>query len=257
MNQDDTQRLLRHAMTYYIFREPREGIVAHTPASNVLAENPILRQWIGQATEDMWPAATRVVDAIAKWPGSEEPSQAGYNLANNTGDPMYIDINKNPIRAKRFADAMSLFYSRPGLEISHIVNNYDWVNTGNGTGGKTTVIVDVGGSHGTVSIELAKKFSSVECIVQDLPEVLLSAETPPELAGRVRFMAHDFFTKQPVKGADVYYFRWIFHNWSNKYAIRILQALIPALKHGARVIISEACIPDHGAISLYQERTVR
>lgn len=55
-------------------------------------------------------------------------------------------------------------------------------------------------------------------------------------------MAHDFFTPQPIK-ADMYFFRWIFHNWSDAYCVRILQALIPGLKPGAKVIVSEAVMP--------------
>ena len=54
------QRILRYAMTYRIFREPRKGIVAHTAASMYLATNPGMREWIGVATEEMWPAASKV-----------------------------------------------------------------------------------------------------------------------------------------------------------------------------------------------------
>jgi hypothetical protein len=37
------------------------------------------------------------------------------------------------------------------------------------------------------------------------------AGIPEELRSRVSFMPYDFFTPQPVCGADVYFFRWIFH----------------------------------------------
>lgn len=54
---------------------------------------------------------------------------------------------------------------------------------------------------------------------------------------------YDFFTEQPVHGADVYFFRSIFHNWSNKYCVRILQNLIPALKPGSKIVLDETVIP--------------
>src|SRR3982074_2200144 len=41
---------------------------------------------------------------------------------------------------------------------------------------------------------------------------------------------------QSVRGADVY-FRFIRHNWSDKYAMMILSNLIPAMKDGERVVI--------------------
>lgn len=54
------RRILRHAMTFRIFCEPHKGVVAHTAASKVLAENTLMREWIGMVSEEMWPAASRV-----------------------------------------------------------------------------------------------------------------------------------------------------------------------------------------------------
>lgn len=52
--------MLRHAMTRHIFQESREGMVKHTAASKLLASNPLMGQWVGMVTEEMWPAAARV-----------------------------------------------------------------------------------------------------------------------------------------------------------------------------------------------------
>ncbi|TGO70130.1 hypothetical protein BOTNAR_0003g00230 [Botryotinia narcissicola] len=71
------------------------------------------------------------------------------------------------------------------------------------------------------------------------------------------FMAHDFFTEQPVMGADVYLFRCVFHNHSDKYCIRILQHLIPALKPGARIVIAEFIVPPPGSVSKHKEWLIR
>ena len=61
-------------------------------------------------------------------------------------------------------------------------------------------------------------------------------------------MEHDFFTPQPI-AADVYYFRSIFHNWSDKYCVKNLHKLIPALRPGARIVINERMLPDLSAIT--------
>lgn len=89
--------------------------------------------------------------------------------------------------------------------------------------------------------------------------VIAAAErgVPAELTGRVKFMEHDFFKEQPVHGADVYFFRWIFHNWSDKYSIKILRSLIPALKPGARVVINDNVLPQPGVLSQWQEERLR
>ncbi|KAL8805329.1 MAG: hypothetical protein Q9182_002003 [Xanthomendoza sp. 2 TL-2023] len=70
-------------------------------------------------------------------------------------------------------------------------------------------------------------------------------------------MAHDFFQEQPIKGAEIYTLRWILHDWSDKYAARILRALIPALKPGAKVLVLESVLPAPGELSAYQEKAYR
>ena len=139
------------------------------------------------------------------------------------------------------------------MEPSHILNGFGWDSIGKGT------VVDVGGSHGSLSIAIAQKFPPLHCIVQDKPEVVkLGQESlPAHLVDRVSFMGHDFFTEQPVKNADIYVLRWILHDWSDKYATRILQALVPALKEGAKVVVVELVMPGPGAVSSYQEKAFR
>ena len=58
-NELDIRRLLRHAMTLRVFREPRKGVVAHTAASKLLAD-PCMLDWLGNTCEETWPAAVRV-----------------------------------------------------------------------------------------------------------------------------------------------------------------------------------------------------
>lgn len=54
------QRFLRCAMTFHIFQEPRKGVVAHTAASKLLADDQLMREWIGMVSEEIWPAASKV-----------------------------------------------------------------------------------------------------------------------------------------------------------------------------------------------------
>lgn len=55
-----TRQVLRQAMLNHVFTEPRKGVVAHTAASRVLAEDEVTRDFVGVAVEDLWKAATRV-----------------------------------------------------------------------------------------------------------------------------------------------------------------------------------------------------
>ncbi|MCJ1270219.1 hypothetical protein MMC22_010115 [Lobaria immixta] len=185
-----------------------------------------------------------------KWPNSEEPTHTGFSLANNTNDSLFVELGKDPKRAKRFANAMNFFGMKSGFEPKHIVDGYDWATINSG------LLVDVGGSDGSLSIAIAERFPKIRCVVQDLSEVVMSAEVPPALANRVQFIAHDLFKEQKLS-ADVYVLRWVLHNWSDKYSIKIVRNLIPALKHGAKVLIVEACLPEPEVLSPFEEREIR
>ena len=134
-----------------------------------------------------------------------------------------------------------------------LVNNFQWQDFDAGK------IVDLGGSTGSVSIAIAEKYPKLSFIVQDLPDVIQAAgqgSLPTHLADRIAFMAHDFFTKQPVV-ADIYLLRYILHNWPDAYAIKILRQLIPALKSGSRIIVNDHILPEPNTLSLMAEREIR
>ena len=56
----DLKTVLRLAMTDYVFHEPSPGMVAHTAASRLLLENPLISAWIDIGVEEMFPASTKV-----------------------------------------------------------------------------------------------------------------------------------------------------------------------------------------------------
>lgn len=190
---------------------------------------------------------------MIKWPGSQEPNQAGFQLANNTSDSLFACLAKDPTRASRFANAMANLAQDPGFSPEHICQNYAWGHLGAAT------VVDVGGSSGTFAIALAEHFPKLRIIVQDRPDVVqvASKQLPEPLKQRVSFMAHDFFTEQPIKDADVYFLKWILHDWSDQYAIRILRCLIPALRRGAKIVLHEYVVPQPGEVSVLKEREIR
>lgn len=243
-------------MTNRIFREVSPGVVAHTAASRVLAEDKAMNDWVGFCVEDMWPAASKTLAAIELNPSVSEPTQTGFCVSNNTTDiePMFVTFGKSPLRAKRMGGAMVSLTGGEGYEVSYLLDNYDWASLD----AKSGTIVDVGGSHGFVCVDLAKRYPNLKFVVQDLPKTINSAPTlAPEIADRITFQAHDFYTPQPVKDADVYLFRWILHNNSDKYALKILRSLIPALKKGAKVLINDHCLPEPGQENLWDEKIIR
>lgn len=248
----DFKMIVRYAMTNFIFCEPRPGYIAHTAASRVLKENCLISSLMGMGSDELFPALSKELETLEKHPGSEEPTEAGWSLANSAHAPMFEELAKRqPKRAGTMAFAMEALGAM--MPDSIIVSNYDWASLG------TATVVDVGGGKGIVCKQLARHFPDLSFVVQDLEDTIAAgkATLPAELKERIVYMTHDFFAPQPVKDADVYYFRAIFHDWPNKYCVQILRNLIPALKKGARVIIHDPHTPDPLTMAPWQERQAR
>lgn len=76
-------------------------------------------------------------------------------------------------------------------------------------------VVDLGGGRGQVSVRIASKYPEMKFVVQDDEAILEAGQAegvPENVKDRITWMPHNFFDKQPVKGADVYLFRFILHD---------------------------------------------
>jgi trans-aconitate methyltransferase len=172
-------------------------------------------------------------------------------LGHRTTKGLYEGLRDHPFRGHRFANSISIFASR--IPLDPLIAKYDWESLGSAT------IVDVGGGYGPVSIGLAKKFPRLKFIVQDFEDVVAEGpnHVPAEISDRMSFMAYDMMNPQIVEGADVYFFRAVFHNWTDHYCVKILRNHIPALKSGARLLINDSCLHEPGSIPWYQEKRKR
>lgn len=152
----------------------------------------------------------------------------------------------------RFASGMQAINHVPGYAIENVSKVYDWASLGD------AYIVNVSGSRGEAAIELAKSFGDIKLLVQDSTIMIQGAESgvPEELKGRVEFMKHDLFEPQTTK-AQVYFFRMVFRNLGDKYALQALKAQIPVLRPGVKILIQDVCMPEPGGIPLWRERISR
>jgi hypothetical protein len=165
---------------------------------------------------------------------------------------VYIYLGKHPDKAKNFAASMSINLSGDGYNHKYLIECGPWSSIA-----KNALVVDVGGSDGNLMVALARAFPFLRCVVQDLPSQIQRAPPLPEdVADRISMQEYDFVTPQQVK-ADVYVFRWIFHNWADKYCLQILENLIPMLQVGCRILLNEVCLPEPNATSKRWERRLR
>ncbi|KAF4633016.1 hypothetical protein G7Y89_g5105 [Cudoniella acicularis] len=244
------RRTLRHAMTGRLFCE-RDGKVAHSPTSRLLVENENLAAFVDLHTESTLKSIAHTMDALQKWPNSSNPKETGYSIA--IGKPgetsLYEDLAKDPIRTVNFGRAMQFFSSGEGYGVETLVDGYPWAKLGNGT------VVDVGGANGFASAAISRAFPNLKFIVQDIRMV---EDTKVDYPGtNIEWMVHDYFTPQPVVGADVYLYRFVFHNVYDEKAIDTLRAAVPALKPGAKILINDEILPEPGKVRWRDERAIR
>lgn len=235
-------RVLRYAMTNVMFHEPEPGHVAHTELSLHLTQ-PDTIDGLGMLLGEMMPAFLKLPAAFEKFPRPDEPQDTAYSIANGTELPFYRFLEEHhPDRGRRFGAAMRYYARRQDLDHRYLYELFPWREYD----GEATVAVDIGGGQGTASVHFARYTKEMRFVVQDLPKTVAAGEAllPAELKPRIDFVAHDFFTEQPVRGADIYILKWIMHNWSDKYCLRILRALVPALKTGAKVLLFEYVLHD-------------
>lgn len=108
------------------------------------------------------------------------------------------------------------------------------------------LVVDVGGGVGGATLPILQAFPELRLHVQDLPDSesgfaeLFNKSLPGAIeSGRVSFSAHDFFTPQPLKHADIYFLRHVIHDWADAEARVILSHIRDAMDVSCKLLIGE------------------
>lgn len=230
-------------MANRVFAESSSNEVRHTAASRLMVTDPDFFDLVGLETSELGPPSVSFFDAISKYGESGEQNETAFSLANGTDLSIYQFLGQNPERARRLGAGMRFLTKDEGWNLKHLVAGFDWASIDY----PGATVVDMGGGQGGVSQALVKATKNVKFFVLDLPGTVEQgrAALPKECEGRIEFIAHDFFVEQPRKEApDAYLFRWIFHNWSDGYCVKILRSLIPSLNDGTRVLIYEYVLND-------------
>ncbi|OTA52207.1 S-adenosyl-L-methionine-dependent methyltransferase [Hypoxylon sp. EC38] len=120
-------------------------------------------------------------------------------------------------------------------------SDYPWASLGSAT------IVDVGGGVGGFALQLLRLYPELRVVIQDRAPVLEQAqrdvwpkENPAAVqSGRVKFTPLDFFQLNPIKHADVYWLRYVLHDWPDDDCVKILGAIKPAMGPRSRVLLCD------------------
>ncbi|KAI0023074.1 O-methyltransferase [Xylariomycetidae sp. FL0641] len=113
------------------------------------------------------------------------------------------------------------------------------------------LLVDVGGGigHDLRGFRAAHPEMAGKLVLQDTPGTVAGvAPGPGPGPPPFEVMGHDFFTPQPVKGANAYYMKMILHDWNDADCQRILSNIKPAMTPGfSKILVNEIVIPSKGA----------
>lgn len=244
-------RFIRHAMANSIFAEASPGRVTHTTVSRMMIEDPGFLDNVGMWTCEVVPALSKMTEALVRFPDSGEPNETAYAIANGTELNLFGFLADKPERARRFGQSMKFYTKGEASNITHLTSNYDWAALDK----MGTVLVDVGGGHGGVVQHLADTTKNMTFIVQDLPGTVQQGSEllPEKYKSRIQFAGHDFFSEQTVKGKDIYFFRWIFHNHSDPYCVKMLKCLVPAMRKGTKILVFEMVLPEEPQTTFTQK----
>ncbi|KAL7626863.1 hypothetical protein AAE478_003637 [Parahypoxylon ruwenzoriense] len=251
--EDVVKRVLQHAVTLRIFSETEPGKLSsriqHNSRSAALARSSGLKALVATILDDAGAPMMVMNEALQRYSRgkpalTQDMNETSFALFHSGGqfgkhgnswDLLENDGvgEKQGWRQRNFVEFMRYIKEIFHLE-GVVLDAHDWKAVGKAT------VVDVGGSAGHDAIVLARHFPELTITVQDLPKVkpVFEANLPEDVKDRVSFVEHDFFQPQPVQ-ADIYIFKMILHDWPDHEAARILRALRPGLKPGARVILFE------------------
>ncbi|KAI0081312.1 O-methyltransferase [Panus rudis PR-1116 ss-1] len=266
-------RILRFLATRHVFREVKPNIFTNNRISETLDTGKSVK--ILQASRDnKWQSITGVA-AMVKHIADESTKSAAY-FTETLLDPKTshsMEPNKTSVQTAFGTDLSTIGWLTTPEQASrlkvlegamaslvniysppHALTRFGWASLPEGS-----LVVDVGGGVGTASLALAKVHKHLRYIVQDHPKVIehglqihRESKVEPVLDGTVRLQAHDFYGEQPVTNADVFFLRFVLHDWDDAHSTKILKRLRDAAKPSTKVVIMDNIL-DYAASEV--ERT--
>jgi len=114
-------------------------------------------------------------------------------------------------------------------------------------------VVDVGGGHGQLLLEILTLHPHLSGVLFDLPAgVQVARSGAAKFPPQTEFVPGNFFDSVPA-GADVYILKRVIHDWNHGQAVRILRNCRNAMTPHGRVLVAEMIIPpgnEPGTIKL-------
>lgn len=268
-------RIARALGAFGVLQETGENEYAHTPMSRPYAQKPpqalFKLEW-----DIVTHAMSRFPQYFRKY-GWKEPSDSKntpFVFAEGEKDVEYFEMMyRDPERVQVFGDAMENATIQGNMEATRTYP-FDELNAKE----DEVVLVDVGGGKGQALMEIIKAHPGLKgkMVLQDLkwvveggtmvgPEVevmpydMLKAEQPVKGMSEMHLsvLSHVISVRRastktcslsrtftatsltPPSGAKAYFFKWIFHIWTDEPCRQVLRNLRPAMGPDSRLLICD------------------
>ncbi|KAF8510927.1 O-methyltransferase [Hysterangium stoloniferum] len=263
MDENKLGRLLRLLCSYHIFREVTPDVFSNNRLSSFLDTGKdfeeVYRQdsrhdgtggsaaLIEHFTDEVFKGSAHMADNLLDQATSHSdlPTLTALNRAFASDvDPFaWFEQPNNQYRLRRFGAAMRTAASVNPSGV--ILQGFPWAELP-----KKSVVVDVGGGEGALTLTLYNAYPDLRYVVQDRSSVIPGSikywenKAPLGLTSQqVRLQVHDFTTPQPIKDASVFLLCKILHDWSDRLAIPILRHLRNAATPETKLVVVDHIIP--------------
>ncbi|PYH78668.1 putative O-methyltransferase [Aspergillus uvarum CBS 121591] len=241
-------RLMRAVTPFGPFRETGEEEYAHTPYSEAYLTADIAGCFPVMADFIFGPVL-QICDFLGQhdWKDAITTRNNPFTLAHNCpGETMFEYLYKNPKHVAPVTKAEAADVEQMAMD------RYPWEDRLGGAAEDRVALVDIAGSHGNATRQIRKIAPGLQgrrFIVQDLEPVIREHSRTLRADG-IEPQVYDFLKQaQPIRGAAIYYFRRIFHDWPDvPEAMKILQNTAVAMDRSqSRLLIHDIIVPETGA----------
>ncbi|KAK7008385.1 O-methyltransferase-domain-containing protein [Favolaschia claudopus] len=241
----------------HIFREVSPGVFANNRISSTLDKGKPSRE-LSSNRETRFVGSSGIaalVEHAAEMGGKSAqylaqslrtPGLLPFNLGYDTKESFFewMERPESIYHVNRFAVAMQGTTAMEPEDLN-VFRGFKWSALP-----YASVIVDVGGGIGHVSLAVAKKYPHLRVVNQDFASPIEISKAhwkecfPDHLDKQmVDFHVHDFFNPQPVRNAAVFLLRQILHDWPDDKAVVILKNLSEAAQQETQLVVIEKVVP--------------
>ena len=225
-------RILRALAASDLFAQTAEGLWALTPLGELLRRD---------RPDSLYPLAVYASEPWMRgaWDKLEYGLRSGEVPFHHANNASYFEFLERHPESRRIFDSVMASNQMP--RVATLATAYDWSQFAH--------IVDVGGGHGILLLNLLKAHPGIIGTVFELPQVAAAARRFAEwegLADRMDAVAGDFFSEAPPHGDAIVLSR-ILHDWRDADCDTILRNCRASLNPGAALLVLEQVIePGQG-----------